>query len=160
MILTSFVTLALLVGCGDPAATLSGSAGGLTFSETDSAYFGGPFLVFSNEPLDCLELAWVQRSYQDGVAPTDSDVKILQFTFAGDAIATGRVSIGTGAAATATVVNVTDGAPTYTRAESGFLDIDSLEEQETLVGSFDAVTFTDGTLTGDFTATWCRNLRM
>ena len=65
------------------------------------------------------------------------------------------------ASASSTVVNVVDGAATFTRAEGGVLDIESVDDTETglAVGSFEGVAFADGTLAGDFTATWCRNLR-
>ncbi len=159
MRLAPLALLPLLTACAEPAATVSGAAGGVTFGETDHAYFGGPYLVISPDELDCLDLAWVQRSYEDGIAPTEGDARLLQFAFATDTVTEGRVGIGIAAAASATVVNVTGGTATFTRAEGGFLDIDAVETETEATGSFEGLAFEDGTLSGSFTATWCRNLR-
>jgi hypothetical protein len=151
-----------LTGCAsDPESTVTGTAGGITFGETATAYFGGPFLVVSAQPIDCMDLAFVVKSYEDGVAATDEDVAFLQFAFGQTDVATGRTAVDVGASVSATVVNIVGDASRYTRAESGLLVVDAVDPSEDglATGSFEDVTFEDGTLAGTFTATWCRNLR-
>ncbi len=154
--------ISLLAGCGAPPAAVSGTAGGITFEASTSAFFGGPYVVIANGEVDCVDLAWIRRSYEDGVAPTDSSVQLLQFAFNGDSsptVAEGRVAVGVAANVSATLVKVAGDTPTFSRAEGGFLDIDTVEAESEAVGSFEGLAFEDGTLSGTFTATWCRNLR-
>ncbi len=151
-----------LVGCAsEPESTVTGTAGGITFGETVTAYFGGPFLVVSAQPIDCLDLSFVVKSYEDGVAATDQDIALLQFAFGQTDVNLGRTAVDVGASVSATVVNIVGDASSYTRAESGLLVVDSVDPSEDGLasGSFEDVAFEDGTLAGTFNATWCRNLR-
>jgi hypothetical protein len=108
-----------------------------------------------------MDLAFVVPAYEDGVAATDRDVALLQFTFGQTDVNLGRTAVDVGASVSATVVNIVGDASGYTRAESGLLIVDAVDPSENGLasGSFEDVTFEDGTLAGTFNATWCRNLR-
>ena len=161
----AFAFLAALTGltaCGGGSeASVAGTAGGVTFGDATSVYFGGPYVVIATGELDCIDLAWVRKNYEEGTTPTASDVELLQFAFATTDVEVGRVTVGITASAASTVVKVVDGAATFTRAEGGVLDIGSVDATDDGIaeGSFEGLAFADGTLDGTFTATWCRNLR-
>lgn len=149
-----------LFGCRGATADVSGTAGGVTFEHTPYVYFGGPYIVVSMEEVDCIDISFVNRSYEDGVAPTDQNVAMLQFASNADDpnIVPGRYSIDIDASFSATVVRVLDDAPTYTRASGGLLVVDEADD-DWASGTFDSVAFEDGTLSGEWTAEWCRNLK-
>ncbi len=156
------VALMLVVmGCGGgkAGAEVSGSALGISFGEAKYVYFGGPFVVVTPDPMECLDISWVRLSYQDGTAPTEDDVRLLQFGFTGGDVTTGQKQIGLGASVTSTVVEVSGGTMAQTRANQGVLNVDELEEEVWASGSFEGVAFDDGTLDGTFEAEWCTNLK-
>lgn len=150
-----------LPGCGGEKAVaeVTGEAMGISFGETSYVYFGGPFVVVTPDPMECLDISWVRLSYQDGVAPTEDDVRMLQFGFTGGDVTTGQKSIGLGASVTSTVIQVSGGAMSQTRATQGALNVDALEDEVWASGSFEGVAFEDGTLDGTFEAEWCTNLK-
>ena len=47
----------------------------------------------------------------------------------------------------------------YDRATAGAIAVDTLVDEQSVTGSFEGVTFADGSITGEFSAEWCRNLR-
>ncbi|MFZ5482210.1 MAG: hypothetical protein ACOZNI_35945 [Myxococcota bacterium] len=153
-----FAALIALPACGGASAEVTGSAIGITWGESRWVYYGGPFLAISNAEVDCEGVAWVERNYEAGQAPTDDDVQILQFAFAED-MRDGTFSIGLDASVAATVLEVKDGALTFERAEGGVLTVEAIEEDTSADGTFDGVLFESGTLSGSFTAEWCRNLK-
>ncbi len=161
----AFAFLAALAGltaCGGGSeASVSGTAGGVTLGDATSVYFGGPYVVIAAGEVDCIDLAWVRKNYEEGITPTASDVEALQFAFSTTDVEVGRVTVGITASASSTMVKVADGAATFTRAEGGVLDIASVDPTDDGIaeGSFEGLAFADGTLDGTFTATWCRNLR-
>lgn len=158
----SVSTLALLglSACAGAGAEVSGSAGGVSFDKTPYVYFGGPYIVISMEEIECIDLSFVNRSYEEGVAPTTMDLAMLQFASNSDTdgFEAQRYSIDVDASFSSTVVRVLDDAPTYTRASGGLLIIDEVTDDDAS-GTFESVVFEDGTLSGSFTAEWCRNLR-
>lgn len=152
------VATVLASGCGGPHAEVSGTVLDVGFGETTSVFFGGPYLVISNLDADCMDVAFVARNYEEGEAPTTIDTQVLQFAWSGDEIVEGRSTVDVGASVSATVVSVIDGALRFDHASNGVITVDSATEDE-VTGSFETVTFEDGTLNGTFTAEWCRNLR-
>ena len=159
----------LLAGCGGPGAEVTGTVLEASFSDTDYVYFGEPYIVISEVQVDCDELSWVRRNYEEGVAPTESDAQMLQFAFADDddaetpnIVKEGRFPIDVAASVEATVVLVSGAAMATgspARATGGVLEITVAEDESTVEGSFETVTFDTGTLSGTFTAEWCRNLK-
>jgi len=152
--------LAALVGCGGATASVEGTAGDVSWGSTDFVYFGARYIVISAAEIDCRDIDWVNRNYDEGVAPTDLDVTTLQFTFtSGDSVAQGRFPVAEGGQVTSTIVNVSGDVFHEYNASAGTLQVDAAEEDGTATGSFDSVTFEDGSITGTFTAEWCVNLK-
>lgn len=138
---------------------MTGSAGGVSFGDTAYVYWGARYVIISAIEVECTGLPWVEQNYDAESSPTDVDTSILQFTFAGELIETGKFTIAQGAQVQATVVNIEGGLFKETNAVSGTFDLDSVEEEGLATGAFEAVAFDDGTLDGSFTAIWCRNLK-
>lgn len=147
-----------LVGCGGSVAEVSGSALGITFGTTHHVYFGGPLLVVSAFDTDCEGLAFVRKTYEVGQVPTSEEVGLLQFAFASEMVE-GTSAVDLGASVNAAVVKGGGGEFEFEYAEAGVLDIDSIEAETRVEGTFEGVAFPSGTLTGSFSAEWCRNLK-
>ncbi|MDP2313914.1 MAG: hypothetical protein Q8P41_13490 [Pseudomonadota bacterium] len=150
---------ALLTSCGGTGADVTGSAGGVNFGKTKQVYFGGPFIVIAITEVDCEGLDFTRRNYEVGQVPTDFDVQLVQFAFEADNVAEGVFPVKIDAAVSATVVNVTGGAFFEAIATGGLLTVESVEADQSATGVFEGVLFDDGTLDGEFDATWCRNLK-
>jgi len=106
-----------------------------------------------------MDLAWVRPSYQEGSQPTDQDMDILQFSYTSGNLSTGQKSIGLGASVTSTIVHISGESLEQARATGGVINVDSIEEDAMAIGSFEGVTYDDGTLDGTFEAQWCINLK-
>jgi hypothetical protein len=133
---------------------------GIAFGQTRYVFFGGPFVAVSNVEVDCEELAFVRQSYEQGSQPTTDEMQLLQFAYASGAVEEGNRSIDISASVNATVVKSGEGGFEFTRAQSGTIQVDALVEEESAEGTFDTVTFDDGgSVSGEFSAVWCRNLR-
>lgn len=148
-----------LVGCGGTYADVTGSAGGVEFERTTHVYFGGPFVVISMLETDCEDLDWVRRNYEVGNAPTELDTAMLQFSYEVDAIVEGPAPVAVDGAASASVLKIGGGSFYEAIAEGGLLTIDEIVDEDHATGVFEGILFDDGTLDGDFDATWCRNLK-
>lgn len=146
-----------LSACGG-GADVSGTVLGIPFDKTRFAYFGGPFIVISNIETDCEAISFVRSSYEVGNAPSDADAQLLQFGFQSGAVEEGQKSISVTASVSATVVKIDGGAFDFAYANGGVINVEALSEDE-VQGTFEGVAFDDGTLDGDFDATWCRNLK-
>jgi hypothetical protein len=156
---SGMVALVALVGCGGSSAEVSGSAGGVDFDRTNHVLFGGPYIVVSMIDVDCEDLDYVRRNYEEGQAPTELDTAMLQFSFQGEAVVEGPAPLAIDGVASASVIRISGGAFYETVAEGGLLTIDAVTDEDTASGTFEGVTFEDGTLDGEFTAEWCRNLK-
>ncbi len=155
----SLLALSPLAACAGASAEVEGSAGGIQFGSTDYVYWGSRYVVVSMVEVECTGVDWVERNYDEGVPPTTIDTSVLQFTFAGDELTTGKSAVQQGGQVQATVVNVDAGVFNETNATGGTVTIDAFEDEGMAEGSFDAVTFEDGSVSGTFTAEWCRNLK-
>lgn len=153
--------LLLLAGCGGSSADVTGTALGIDFSNVKAVFFGGPYVVLTTtEDIDCEAVAFVRTSYEEGVAPTTDAVELLQFTYVSTDVVEGSKSIALTDAEVNSLVLATDGTQLdFDRATAGAITIDSINEEKSASGSFESVTFADGSVSGDFTAEWCRNLR-
>lgn len=155
------ITLALLAlvatACAEDTL-VDGDIAGRAMPEPGGVYWGGPFIVLTGDPLDCIDVAWVQRNYTAGVSPTEFDVLALQFAYDQDEVSTGYFSVAGESAVFAKAVLVEGGAFVEHRARGGELQVDVVEAQGVVEGSF-SVTFEDGSLsTSYFQAEYCVNL--
>jgi hypothetical protein len=148
-----------LVGCGGASAEVTGTVGDVAFGETSYVYMGGPFIIISMLEVSCEGLDFVRRNYEVGMAPTDADTEILQFSFDEDLVATGSYPIDIDAAVSSTVIAVSGGAFYEDIARGGLLTVDTFSDEDSASGSFSELAFDGGTLSGSFSAEWCRNLK-
>ncbi len=152
--------VAFLGGCaGGSSATVEGTAMGISLGDARYVYYGGPFLVISAKEVDCMDVDWVRRSYPEGTVPTEDDRELLQFAFATSDVTEGQKSVGLGASVTSTILSISGGALTQSRATAGTLTVATMEEETLATGSFSGLTFEDGTLSGEYEAEWCVNLK-
>lgn len=160
-VMAGFALFAALTACGGTSAEVTGTALGINFANVQHVYFGGPYIVLTTtEDVDCESVAFVRQSYEEGVAPTTDAVEVVQFTYVNGAVAEGNKSIAQTDAEVTSLVMATNGEQMdYDRATAGAISVDSLVDEQSATGSFDTVTFADGSISGDFSAEWCRNLR-
>lgn len=155
-----FLVSALLSACGGGNADVEGVAGGIQWGASDHVYVGARYVVISAVEVDCRDIDWVDRNYDEGVKPTEGSTSLLQFTFAsGDDVEQGKFPIQQGGQVQATIVNISGDVFYEFSATGGTLSVDSVAEEGEATGSFEAVTFEDGTLSGSFAAEWCVNLK-
>jgi hypothetical protein len=148
-------------GCGNGSfAEINGSVEGIKIN-ANSFFYGGPFIVFSDHPSECLDMSWVRRGSSfatGGEPPTDFDQNALLFTYAGDTVEEGNVSVEGGTVVTAHVVKVSGGALTVYEPVGGFIDVTEFTKQGNVVGNFE-LTFDNGDLSGNFEVEECNNLK-
>lgn len=150
------IILALLA-CGTPDNEINGSVAGTSLSKPMSAWWGGPFILFTDIELSCYDTAWVRRTYDAAESPTDFDVTALQFGFDNEEPLEGIFSVEGEAAVAAKAVFVVGGAFVEYRGRQGNLEVDSIEG-DLMEGSFD-ITFDDGSYSTEyFSAEYCSNL--
>lgn len=153
--LLSLITLA--AGCEDPIV-VDGAVDGFDINEAGTIFFGGPFILVTDEVLECRDMAWVQRTYDVSAAPTDFDFVGLQFTYDEDDVSTGNYSVAGEAAVYAKALVVSGGVFTEYRSNGGELVLTGLESNTLATGSFN-VTFDEGSFSTElFEAEWCVNM--
>ena len=150
----------LLTGCGGGnTAEITGSVDGLSI-KPNTMYWGGPFVFFISRELDCDELAWVTKVYDEGdEPPTDYDFTALQITYNESDVVTGTYDLSGQAPVKAEVLDVTGGALTVDKATEGTLIIDEVTNEKDAIGEFNFTFDEDGSLSGTFNVTWCTNLK-
>ena len=153
--------LAVFAGCEGAGAELEGTAGGIQWGSSDWVYVGARYVIISQIEVECRDIDWIERNYDEGVAPTDNDASLLQLAFSSsEEVQAGRFPVAQGGQVEGTIVNVTGDVFNETAATGGTLDVDSVEQDGVATGTFEALTFDDGgTLSGSFTAEWCVNLK-
>ncbi len=157
-----------LVACGDGTfADVSGTVAGQKFTAA-SWFYGGPFIAVSNVEDDCDAYAWVSRgstyetgmTEEEGAPPLDRDLMMLLFTYDGDAVSAGNLSLGGEAPADGRMLVVDGGALAVHRVVDGSLNVEEVDKDKELVmGSVD-VSFDDGSVKGDFEIGYCTNLKV
>lgn len=160
--LAASISVVTASGCASETADITGTAGGVAWSTTTSVYFGARYVVISQLDLGCDGVDFVTRNYDEGVAPTDRDTQVLQFAFSGDDVVKGKFAVDVGGEVQSSIVEIHDGNFTESLAKGGTFTVDEVTAETSASGSFDAVTFdgdAPGTVTGTFTAAWCRNLK-
>ncbi len=150
--------LSLAAGCGGSYAVVDGEVAGKGLNDINTVMFGGPFIIITDAQLDCLDVAFVTRHYSQGEAVTDFDFRLLQFAFSDPEVNSGVYNLAGESSVTAKYLVQTDGAFAEYRGREGNLEVDDLEEDKFALGIFD-VSFDEGSLSGDYQAEWCRNLK-
>lgn len=153
--------LSLLVvgGCTSFGAEITGKAGGVSLGEAEAVYFGGPFVVVAKTGITCEDLAFVRQNYEDGVAPYEEDIGMLQLTWIAGEVSPGLKQVAPDASVTAKMLSISDAVFVESDASGGSVTIDTLEDDSVAEGTITGITFEDGTLSGTFVAEWCLNLR-
>jgi len=156
---TALLSIALL-GCGGQYTyEIDGSVGAESLP-AQTAFWGGPFIVFVDEILTCEDMAWVQKTNLNGdEAPTDEDLIALQITYNDSDVVTGTYDVSGEAPVKAEFLQIAGWAFTVERADIGTLIVDEMEEEGTLYGSFNFGFDEDGQLSSAFTIPWCVNLK-
>ena len=151
--------MALLLGCGGGVGetTATGTVNGEPL-DVGAAFWGGPFVVLAETEFDCLDMAWVNRYYEEEDPPLDEDLTAVQFTFNDSDVVEGTYNIAGEAALTARFLTVRDGIFTIDKGRSGELIIDEITKRDVANGSFD-ISFDSGTLKGDLSLPFCTNLK-
>lgn len=151
--------LLALVGCGGvPETRFEGSVAGRSLADISTAYFGGPFVIFTDTPLDCMEVAWVTRYYDEAEPPTTTDLTGLQITFFDDDVIEGRYDLGGEAAVGVRLLVVEDDEFTVINGREGTLTVDEVSAEESVFGTLDVDFGEDGSLSADWAAEWCVNV--
>lgn len=149
--------LALLGGCTSPTAEITGEVSGMSLTGAETVMWGSCFIAIVAEPIDCLEMGWITRHYNEGESVRDDDFRLLQFTYDGEEILEGQFNVTGEATVTSKFINQQDGALSEQRARAGELIVDAADE-DWVEGSFN-ITFDGGQLEGTFLAEYCLNLR-
>jgi len=150
--------MALLLGCGGAGdTTAEGTVGGEPL-EVGAAFWGGPFVVLAASDFDCLDMAWVNRYYEEEDPPLDEDLTAVQFTFNESDVVEGNYNIAGEAALTVRFLTIRDGTFTIEKGRSGALVIDEISKGDVVSGSYD-VTFDTGSLAGELSLPFCTNLK-
>jgi len=157
--------LSLTAGCNGDSfeARIAGSVDGLNMTIT-TAYWGGPFIVFTDDSLDCKGLAFISKNTKDGDEPLlEYDARILLLTYNDSDVVEGSYDFGGEAPVTAELIDISGGSMSVYRASEGTMVLDALEDEGLASGEF-AISFEEnnedlGALTGDFTLPWCINLK-
>ena len=159
-LMISFAAVGVMGCSGSPYAEVSGQVGDFKLSPL-TTYWGGPFMILVDEPLDCMDMAWVKRgtNFRDGdEAPLDDDIVALLFTYEADEVVAQNTSLEGDAPVDARLLVTRDGGLAVYKATSGELDVSEITKKDDVVGSFD-IGFDDGNLSGDFQLEWCNNLK-
>ncbi len=146
-----------LIACSTVTTTIDGSVEGYSIGEVGSAYFGGPFLLFTDVELDCMGASWVDRYYETESTPTDVDLVGLQITFEGDSVAAGNYSLGGDAPLRADLIVIADDDFETYRARDGSVVVDEPGVDE-ITGSLDLQFSGNGSLTADWSVERCVNV--
>lgn len=155
---------ALATGCSPTfEARIAGAVDGLSVNPV-TAYWGGPFIVFTGDELDCDEFSFITKFNEDGDEPlVDFDIRVLQITYNDSNVVAGSYDFSGESPVTAEVIDISGGAMSVYRATEGSLVVEGAEPEGQISGDF-GVAFEEngedqGALTGDFTLPWCTNLK-
>ncbi len=148
-------TLTLLAGCGSFSGDLGGTLDGVEF-DPKVGYWGGPFLVFSADDIDCIDLWWVSKNY-DEENPWDRSFSLLQVTFEESDVVAGTFEMSGDAPVSAGLL-VAEGDDLFVdEARSGQVIIDDISGSRKVSGSLN-LEMVAGQVSGDFKVEQCSNL--
>jgi len=152
--------LPLLIGCGtEYSVDIAGEINGQPFSPTTSVW-GGPFIVFAEQDLDCMDLFWIQKGLTTGEeAPVDYDVRLLQVTYNASDVVAGNYDLTGQAPVKAEVIEISGDMMTITKASEGSLNVGAAADTGTASGDFSFFFNDSGGIGGNFVIPWCANLK-
>lgn len=157
-----------LVACGDGTfADVKGTVDGSGFT-AGSWFYGGPFVAFSTAEDECDDYAWINRgttyetgqSEDEGAPPLDREMSVLLFTYEGESVSKGNLSLGGDAPADGRLLRISGGALEVFRVVDGSLDIEDIDDKKELMTGSVNVNFEDGSIKGDFEVGYCTNLKV
>lgn len=147
---------ALLTGCGGVGGNLSGTIDSTEFSPV-AGFWGGPFVVFSNQDIDCMDLWWVARKYDQDTVPWDQAFDLLQVSFNESDVVEGTFDVsGVSPVSAARLVGDGDSFD-INEASSGLLTIDSMKVGGKVKGNLE-LSLAGGSIAGTFAVPHCVNL--
>jgi hypothetical protein len=121
-------------------------------------FHGGPYILLFDREIDCMDTAFVAKSYIDGSAPTDVEFVALQFQTDAEAFVAGVGSVE-GDAPIAAYGLINEGGFELERGREGTLTITDVDEDYAWIeGSFE-IAFTEGSVEGTFDSEYCRNMQ-
>ncbi|MCB9779130.1 MAG: hypothetical protein H6742_11250 [Alphaproteobacteria bacterium] len=157
ILLSSALLGAGLVGCGPYQGDLEGTWDGAAFEPT-IGFWGGPFLVFSESDIECMDLFWVAKNYNDDEAPWDSDVRLVQIAFQeADVVEGGPYEVSGVSPVQGAMLTIDQGDLFLDDARAGTLTIDKIDGKDRVHGEMD-LSFAGGSLAGSFRVEQCVNL--
>lgn len=144
--------LLLLPACGGVGGDLSGGD-----FQPVTGYFGGPFIVFSAEQIDCMDLWWVAKNYDEDQVPWDQGFDILQITFNDADVVEGSFDVS--GVSPVSAARIIGGVDTYEidDVSSGLLVIDKVKEDSKVSGEAE-LQLGSGIISGSFSVGHCVNL--
>lgn len=146
------LALSLLAGCGGVGGDLSGSS-----FDPVVGYWGGPFVVFSPENIECIDLWWVAKDYDDDEVPWDQPFDVLQVTFNESDVVEGTFDVSGVSPVSAARLTGTGDAWEMDEATSGLLTIDSVKDGGKVKGEME-ISLASGAVSGSFAVKHCVNL--
>ena len=157
LVATLAAALPLTACSGGGKTTADGQVAGHSL-DLLGAYWGGPFIVLMDRDWSCLDMAWVDRYYEEGVDPVGSDLTAMQFSFTGDTVAEGIYDVSGEAVVAARFLVVDDGGFATYRARSGQIIVDEITPQDVVIGTYE-IGFDEGDLSGELEVEWCVNIK-
>ena len=148
--------LLAVLGCSQTYMEFSGTVSDTSFTPI-TGFFGGEYIIFFNEEIDCTEMYLVTKIYRNGDAPYDNSIKAVQITYNDSEVVGGTYSTGGDAPITAQFLNIEGDSFTLTKATEGTLIVDEVVSEGTVEGSFNFA-FGDDAMEGSFNVPWCTNL--
>lgn len=142
-------------GCGSYSGNLEGTLGGSAFKPV-VGYWGGPFVTFSDDDLDCLDLWWVAKDY-DEENPFGQSFSLLQVTFQDSEVVAGSFEVsGASPVDAAWLIGDAEGL-IIDEALSGTITIEDFDGAGKIKGNL-SLELVSGSVSGDFKVDHCANL--
>ncbi len=146
---------ALAPACGGVSGNIGGTLNGAEWKPR-VGYWGGPFLVFSEDDIDCIDLWWVSKDYDD-TNPWDRSFDVLQVTFEDSEVVKGSFEMSGTAPVWAGLISGDGEDLAVDEARSGQVIIDGFTSGQKVKGSL-SLEMVAGSVTGDFKIQDCANL--
>lgn len=144
-----------LGACGPYSGNLSGTLGDTEFDPA-VGYWGGPFITFSNMDLDCQDLWWVSKDY-DEENEFGSTFTLLQLTFQDSDVVPGDFQVSGASPVDAYYLTGTADGLEVEEALSGTVGIDDFTGSAPVKGDL-TLEMVSGSVSGDFKVEHCANL--
>jgi len=150
------ILLLSFLACTSEYYEFTGSVAGTSFTPV-TGYFGGEYIIFFNEPIECKEMHWITKIYRNGDAPYDTSLKAVQISYNESNVVNGTYPVGGDASLTTQFLNIEGDSFSVVKATEGTVIISDTIEQSFVEGNFN-VGFGADPLEGSFSVPWCTNL--